>query len=62
MAQNSFEMKIDFEPLKQSLRDYLIAGEWGEMWENYCYENNVPVEIKLGFLDYISKEIEEITK
>jgi hypothetical protein len=64
MADNSITIKFegDFkQKIEQSMRDVLIL-EFGEMWEEYCYENNISPNIKIGFLDHLNKKVDALNK
>lgn len=54
---------VKFEDFKdkvqQEIRD-IVFLEFGAVWEEYCFKNNIPYNTKMGFLDYLSKFIESV--
>jgi hypothetical protein len=60
MASNLIEISVDWGTVKDALRDMLITGGYGKLWEQYCYDNNIPADIKLGFLDFLADVPEKI--
>lgn len=42
------------EKIQQAFRDVLVF-EFGGMWEEYCFQNGIAPEIKLGFLDFMNQ-------
>lgn len=54
---------VEIKPtIDQAVRDILIS-DIGSLWDDYCYENNVPSDIKLhglnmleGFAKRLNKE------
>lgn len=62
MASNEITIKFDGEfanKINQKIRDVVML-EFGEVWEEYCFDNNVPADIKIGFLDYWDKFLKSI--
>jgi hypothetical protein len=60
MASNVIEVTVNWESVKDAMRHALVTGGFGQMWEAYCWENNVPPDIKLGFLDYLANAPDKI--
>lgn len=60
MANNVIEISVNWDAVKDALRNTLITGGFGQLWEDYCWEHNVPAEIKLGFLDYLANAPDKI--
>ncbi len=60
MASNVLEVKISWDTVKEALRHFLITGGYGQLWEEYCFEHNIPADIKLGFLDYLADASDKI--
>ena len=63
------ELKLDITvEVKQTVSDMVrqaLIVDYGMMWDDYCYENNVPSEIKLHgiqFLEHFANEINEQLK
>ncbi len=55
----AFSLGFDVEQtVKQAVRDVIIL-EFGGIWEQYAFENNIPEEIYIGFLDYLNKKIDK---
>jgi hypothetical protein len=54
MASSIIEITINWDVVKDGIRRELITGGFGQLWEDYCWQNNVPADIKLGFLDYLA--------
>jgi hypothetical protein len=52
MAGIEFEMQ--WEAVRERLKEILCKGGLGILWEAYCAENNVPEHIERGFFEYLN--------
>lgn len=62
MANEVITIKLDDnfkKDVQQAVRDIMIL-EFGALWEEYCFENMVSPNIKIGFLDYLNKEVDSL--
>lgn len=63
MADGDTKLIIDIRPtIHDALREVLIS-DIGSLWDDYCYENSVPPEIKIhgiGFLEDFAGKLEKI--
>jgi hypothetical protein len=51
--------------IKQSVEDIIrqiLISDIGELWDGYCYENNVPPEIKLHGIEFLEQFANSLTK
>jgi hypothetical protein len=52
----------DFKPLiDQTIRDVLIS-DIGELWDDYCYRNNIPPNLKLEVIDFLEDFSNQLVK
>lgn len=56
---NGIRFTVDTkQPFKETIRELIIAGEFGKLWEQYCHEKGVDEKIKCSFLDFLNRYID----
>jgi hypothetical protein len=56
---NGIKLTVDTkQPFKETIRELIITGEFGQLWEQYCNEEGVDEKIKCGFLDFLNRYID----
>lgn len=56
----SLEIIFDFKPaIEKAIRGCLIS-DIGSLWDDYCYDNNVPPEIKLHGINFLEQFAEQL--
>lgn len=61
MTNNSKGIRLTVDtkqPIKETLRELIITGGFGQLWEQYCHEEAVDEKIKCGFLDFLNRYID----
>jgi hypothetical protein len=58
-SSNGIRLTVDTkQPIRETLRELIITGEFGQLWELYCHEEGIDDKIKCGFLDFLNRYID----
>jgi len=49
----SVSFEIQWDMVREKLKEVLSKGGLGILWEDYCKNNDVPEHIEKGFFEYL---------
>lgn len=62
MATGEIKVVIDWAEINEGIRKALAEGDLAQLWEDYCYENNIPSDIKIGFMNFCKEKWTDFTE